>query len=154
MNHDIDDVPHFEDPLREHEWQLQEHAMRRERLHLDPTGDDARTQRYRLLARALRTASPDALPADFAQRMSALVSAPAQRRVPAMRFENTLTAVLAGVLVLAAMVVTIIYGAAWWPSFKVLLPAPAATQWSLALLGCMGLSWLLGAWSRLAGSAD
>ncbi|MEO8748722.1 MAG: hypothetical protein ABI379_13885 [Rhodanobacter sp.] len=150
MNHDIDDVPHFEDPLREHEWQRQEHAMRRERLQLDPAGDDARSRRYRLLARALRTAPPEALPADFARQMSALVSAPARRQVPAMRFENMLASVLAGMLVLAAVVVTLIYGAAWWPSFKVLLPAPAATQWLFALLACLAFNALLGAWSRLA----
>lgn len=154
MNHETDDIPRFEDPLREREWLLQEQAMRRERLHLDPAGDDARSQRYRLLARTLRTALPEALPTDFAQQMSALVSAPGQRRAPAMRFENVLTTTLAGVLLLAAVAVTIIYGAAWLPSFETLLPAPAATQWLLALLGCLGLSWLMGAWSRLAGSAD
>ena len=153
-NHETDDVPRFEDPLSEREWLRQEHAMRRERLHLDPAGDDARSRRYRLLARALRTPPPEALPADFAQRMSALVSAPAQGRTPAMRLENVLTATLASVLVLAAVAATIIYGAAWWPSFQALLPAPAAMQWWLALLGCLSLSWLVGTWSRLAGPAD
>lgn len=154
MNHETDDIPRFDDPRLEREWLLQEHAMRRERLHLDPAGDDARSQRYRTLARALRTASPHALPEDFAQQMSALVSAPAPRQVPAMRFENVLATVLGGVLVLAAVVATIIYGAAWWPQFKTLLPTPAATQWWLTLLGCVGLSWLLGAWPRRARSAE
>jgi len=35
-DHETDDVPRFEDPLSEREWLRQEHAMRRERLHLDP----------------------------------------------------------------------------------------------------------------------
>lgn len=153
MNHDIDDAPRFEDPLREREWQLQEHAMRRERLQLDPAGDDTRSQRYRLLARALRAASPDALPADFAHQMSVLASAQSPRQVPTARLENTLATVLAGVLVLAAVIVAILYGATWLPPFEALLPTPAAAQWWLALLGCVGLSWLLGAASRVARSA-
>ena len=153
MNHETNDIPRFEDPLREREWLLQEHAMRREQLHLDPAGDDARSQRYRLLARALRTAPAPELPPDFAQRMSALVSTPAPRRAPAMRFESVLTTTLAGLLLLTAVAVTIIYGAAWWPSFQALLPAPAAAQWWLALLACLGISWLVGAWSRRAESA-
>lgn len=70
--------------------------------------------------------------------------------VPAMRFETVLTTALAAALLLAAAAVTMIYGAAWWPSFQALLPAPAAVQWWLALLGCRSLSWLPGAWSRLA----
>lgn len=150
MNHDIDDVPRFEDPLREHEWQQQEQAMRRERLHLDPAGDDARSGRYRLLARALRAASPDALPSDFAHQMNILASTQSRRQVPTVLLENALATVLGGVLVLAAVIVAILYGATWWPPFEALLPAPAAAQWWLALLGCVGLSWLLGAASRLA----
>ena len=153
MNHETDDIPRFDDPRLEREWLLQEHAMRRERLHLDPAGDDARSQRYRALARALRTASPHDLPADFARQMGALVWA-AARPMPAMRFENMLARVLGGVLLLAALVATFFYGAAWWPQFRALLPTPPAAQWWLALLGCVALSWLLGAWSRRAGSAD
>lgn len=154
MNHETDDIPRFDDPLREREWLLQEQAMRRERLHLDPAGDDARSRRYRLLARALRAAPPEALPADFAQRMGALVSAPVPRRVPVARLESVLAAALTGALLLAAVVVTLIYGAAWLPSFRALLPAPATTQWLLALLACLGLSWLMGMWLRWAEPAD
>lgn len=154
MNHETDEIPRFDDPAREREWLAQENALRRERLHLDPAGDDARSQRYRLLARALRTAPPDCLPADFARQVSALVATPAHEAPPAMTLERVLTITLAGMLVLAAGTVTVIYGAAWWPSFEVLLPTPAASQWLLALAGCLGLSWLLGAWPRLAGSAD
>ncbi len=148
MNDETDDIPCFDDPAREREWLAQESAMRRERLHLDPAGDDAHSQRYRLMARALRTTPSDALPADFAQQMSALVSTAGHRRVPALKLERVLTTMLAGVLLLAAVTVTVLYGATWWPSFEVLIPAPAAAQWLLALVGCLGLNWLLGAWSQ------
>lgn len=154
MNHETDDIPRFEDPAHEREWLRQEHAMRRERLHLDPASDDARSQRYRLLARVLRTGPAQALPADFAQRVSALAGVRAQTVAPSMRLESMLATALAGVLLLAAVVVTIIYGATWWPSFKAVLPAPAATQWWLALLGCVCLSWVLGTWARLAQRVD
>lgn len=150
MNHETDDIPRFENPIHEREWLAQENAMRRERLHLDPAGDDPRSQRYRLLARALRTAQPADLPEDFAQQMSARVAKAAHARTPTMALENVLTTTLTSVFLLAAVTVTVIYGAAWWPSFETLLPAPAATQWLLALVGCLGMSWLLGAGSRLA----
>lgn len=151
MNHETDDhIPAFDDPAREREWLAQESAMRRERLQLDPAGDDARSRRYRLLARALRTAPTDALPVDFAQQVSALVASPAHRRAPAMTLEQVLTTTLVCVLLLAGVIVTLIYGATWLPAFDALLPAAATAQWLLALAGCLGLSWLLGSWPRLA----
>ena len=148
MNHDNDPIPCFDDRAEEREWLAQERAKRRERLHPDAAGDDARSQRYRLLARSLRQASPDGLPADFAEHMASIVSTSAQARVPAMTLERTLTNVLAGVLVLVASAVIVIYGVEWLPSFKLLLPTPATAQWLLALLGCVGLNGILGAWSR------
>lgn len=154
MNHETDHIPRFENPIHEREWLAQENAMRRERLHLDPAGDDALSQRYRLLARALRTAQSAELPEDFAQQMSARVAESAHGKTPTMALENVLTTTLASVFLLAAVTVTVIYGAAWWPSFAALLPAPATAQWLLALVGCLGLSWLLGAGALLAGPAD
>jgi hypothetical protein len=145
MNHKNDDIAPFENPLHEREWQTQESAARRERLHLDPAGDDAKSRRYRLLARALRTPPADDLPEDFAQRMSAQV----RQRTPALAFERVLTITLAVVFLLAAAVVTLVYGASWWPSFKVLLPPAAAAQWWMALGGCLALSWALGACTSL-----
>ena len=56
MNHEIDDIPRFNDPILEREWLAQENAVRRERLHLGSSGDNARSQHYRLLARVLLTA--------------------------------------------------------------------------------------------------
>lgn len=148
MNQHIDDdIPPFDDAASEREWLAQESAMRRERLHLDPAGDDARGRRYRLLARTLRQPLHDTLPADFAARVAARVGeAPAT----ALRFEFVLMSALAVALVVAAGVVTATYGSNWLPSFSAILPAPQgpASRWLLALAGCLGVSWLLGQWQR------
>lgn len=158
IQHIDDHIPPFDDAAHEREWLAQERAMRRERLQLDPAGDDARSRRYRLLARALREPLPDALPADFAQQLAARVAAaPARRTTSGARFEATLTLALATVLAVAAGVVVAIYGGAWLPSFAALLPTPhaPATRWLLALAGCLGASWLLGQWQQYAqGKAD
>lgn len=147
MKQPIDDgISPFDDASHEREWLIQERAMRRERLHLDAAGDDARTRRYRLLARALRQPPPDSLPADFAQRVAARVTA-----APAtFRFESLLMTSLAIALGVAALVVIGIYGSQWLPSFSAMLPAPRgpAGGWLLAFAGCVGASWLLGQWQR------
>ncbi len=146
MNQHIDDdIPPFDDAASEREWLVQESAMRRERLHLDPAGDDARSRRYRLLARALREPLPDGLPADFAQQLAARVAVSPKA---APRIEVVLMIALVVTLVIAAAGVTVIYGSAWLPSFSAILPAPQApaSRWLLALAGCLGVSWLLGQW--------
>jgi len=147
MKQPIDDgISPFDDASHEREWLMQERAMRRERLHLDAAGDDARTRRYRLLARALRQPPPDGLPADFAQRVAARVTA-----APAtFRFESLLMTSLAIALGVAALVVIGVYGSQWLPSFSAMLPAPRdpAGGWLLAFAGCVGASWLLGQWQR------
>ena len=155
MNHPSDDnIPPFDDTASEREWLVQERAMRRERLQLDSINDDARTRRYRLLARALREPLPDALPVDFAQRLAERVTAsPAARRViSGTRFEFALLLALATVLAVAAGVVVAMYGNTWLPSFMTILPTPhaPAARWLLALAGCLGTSWLLGQWQRHA----
>lgn len=147
MNQHIDDdIPPFDDADHEREWLAQERAMRRERLHLDSAGDDARTQRYRLLARALRQPLQDSLPADFAQH----VAARATGLPAAARFEGVLMTTLAVTLVVAAIIVTAVYGSEWLPSFSAILPAPhgPASGWLLAFASCMGASWLLGQWQQ------
>jgi hypothetical protein len=154
MTQHIDDtIPPFDDAAREREWLAQERAMRRERLQLDPAGDDARSQRYRLLARALREPLPDALPADFAQRLVARVAAsPDRRAASGTRFEFALMLALATALAAAAGAVVAVYGSTWLPSFVALMPTPhaPAIRWLLALGGCLGASWLLGRWPRYA----
>lgn len=152
MNQHTDDpIPAFDDDAHEREWLAQERAMRRERLQLDPAGDDARGRRYRLLARALREPLPETLPADFAQQLAARVAAaPARRPVTGGSFESALTLALAIVLAIATVTVVAMYGRAWLPSFVTLLPTPhaPATRWLLALAGCLGASWLLGRWQQ------
>lgn len=149
MNHETDHIPSFEAPAQEREWLAQESAMRRERLHLDLAGDDARSQQYRLLARTLRVAPTDGLPADFAQRVSAKIG----QALPALVLERTLAIALASVMLLAAAVVTVAFGAAWWPSFKELMLPAATAQWWLALSGCVALTWMLGACTSLEKSS-
>ena len=150
-NNDI--PPPFDDASHEREWQAQESAMRRERLQLDPAGDDARGRHYRLLARTLREPLPYALPTDFAQQLAKRVAvAPARQAAPGMRFEFALMLALAIVLALVAGAAVAMYGGAWLPSFITLLPTPhaPATRWLLTLAGCLGASWLLGQWQRHA----
>lgn len=148
MNRKNRDIPNFDAPAREREWQAQEAAMQHERLRLNPGHDDPRTLGYRLLTRALKVEPPGGLPGDFAQRMGALAAE--SKHAPAATLESTLTISLASALVLSAIAATVGYGATWWPAFAALLPAPSIMQWLLALIGCLGLTWLVGAGSRLA----
>jgi hypothetical protein len=153
IQHIDDHIPPFDEAAQEREWLAQERAMRRERLRLDPAGDDARGRRYRLLARALREPLPDALPADFAQQLARRVAAvPTRRAASGTAFEFALTLALATALAVATGVVVAMYGSAWLPYITTVLPAPhaPATRWLLALAGCLGASWLLGLWQRHA----
>jgi hypothetical protein len=160
MNHQIDmnpnsddNIPPFDDAICEREWLAQEQAMRRERLHLDTASDDARMQRYRMLARALRKPQQESLPADFAQRVAArAASLPARKAASVTRFEFLLMSALAIALVTAAVVVTVVYGSTWLPSIGSALPEPdpSAIRWLLAFAGCLGLSWLLAQWQPYA----
>jgi len=148
MNHDI---PPFDNPAHEREWQAQERALQAERLGLDPSNGDERVRRYRVLARALREPMPPALPEDFAQRMAARVAAaPARGMTGDSRSEFMLVGALVLVLIVAAGMVTADYGSAWLPAFRKLLPAVGSpgANWMLALGACLGASWLLGLWQK------
>jgi len=57
----------FDATSQEREWQLQERALREERLGVDFRNDDTLVLRYRLLTRALREFPSDLLPAEFAR---------------------------------------------------------------------------------------
>ncbi|MBD8874163.1 hypothetical protein [Rhodanobacter sp. DHB23] len=148
MNHDI---PPFNNPAQEREWQAQERALHAERLGLDPSNGDERVRRYRMLARALREPVPSALPDDFARQMAARVAAaPARGGADDSRIEFVLMGALVAALAVAAGVVVADYGSAWLPAFRQLLPASGApaTSWILALGSCLGVSWLLGLWQK------
>jgi hypothetical protein len=147
MNHS---VPSFDD-AHEGEWQAQEHALQAERLGLDPAGDDARVRRYRVLARTLRQPLPETLPADFAQRVAARAATlPAMSASAGSRFESILLILLAGIFVVAAGVVLARDEQTWLPAIRATLPAadPQGLRWPLAVVGCLGLSWLLSQWQR------
>ena len=150
MNRKHHATARIDDPASQREWQAQEAALRHERLHLNPEHDDPRTLGYRLLARALKTEPPGALPDDFAPRVAALTAQAAQaKRASATSLETILIIALASALLLSAAAAAAKYGASWWPAFAAWLPAPAIAQWLVALVGCVGLTWLVGAGSRL-----
>lgn len=146
--HTSDHVPPFADAAHEREWLAQERALQRERLQLDPTGDDARSRSYRLLARVLHEPSGATLPADFAQQVAGRAAAALPTTARESRFEFVLMLALGLVLIIAAGAVIATQGSAWLPAFRAVLPAsPApANGWLLALAGCLGASWLLGQW--------
>ncbi|MEP6897215.1 MAG: hypothetical protein ABI870_01680 [Rhodanobacter sp.] len=151
MIHDInDDIHPFDDPAREREWLAQENAMRRQRLQLDPCSDDARTQRYRLLAHVLRQPSSECLPADFARRVAAQIGA---TRQPSLNtpFELGLIISLYIALLVALVVVLVPDSGQWWRSLVALpLPAMSSLRLLFALAGCIAVTWLLGQWQTSA----
>lgn len=125
------------------EWNVQERALRAERLGLAAAGDDDRLHEYRQVARALRSPLPDPLPADFAEHVA--------RRAGASRvsmrdgFERT-----AGMVLMLLLLATGAgYGAAssgaWWQALVAWIPPHAlASPWLPGLAACTGLTALLG----------
>jgi hypothetical protein len=137
----------FEDAAQERDWLAQERALRRERLALGPAGDSERDRHYRLVARALRVPPSGELPADFAVRVAARVTA-----APAMSFENMLMVLLVGALAGAASYTLAAEGDAWARSFRAILMAWDApiSPWLLVLASCVGATWLLERWQQRA----
>lgn len=127
----------------EREWQLQERALREERLGLPSAGEDARLLRYRQLSRALRQLSDDALPADFAGQVVRRIRAEASERD--RRFERGLIAAAVAAFGLALGVVIAVFGGAW---LQALVPyaRTLANPWLFALLACVGVSRLFEGW--------
>lgn len=127
----------------EHEWQLQERALREQRSGV-ACADDPLLAQYRQVARALQqpTAAP---PPDFAHAVAAsLATTPGS---PDGRLELLLLRALSGLLGLSAIAAAALYGGQWLPAFAALLPATAsgtAFNWALALGACLGLSWAFG----------
>ena len=155
MIHGMKDTPNdriepFDDPAHEREWLAQESAMRRERLQLDPRNDDARTQRYRMLARSLRQPPEDGLPADFAQQMARQLGPVRARRFDAP-FESSLIIVLCLVMLTGSMVFLAPYSAQWWHSLVTLSRSGTSSMsMLLAFAACIALTGLVGRWSSSA----
>lgn len=132
------------DRFDEHEWRLQERALREERLHADE-GGDADIAPYRRIVRALREPMPDALPSDFARAVAAQAA-----RLPA-RGDSALERWLMRALV-AAFVASALYfvasdGGEWLRASLSLLPAAdagALRNWGLALGACVAMTWAFG----------
>lgn len=145
MNQHFDDIPPFDDEAQEREWLRQETALRRERLNLDPAGDDERARHYRLLARALHESPPNGLPPDFAMRVAARAAAP-----HSAGFEFVLMIALVVALVVAAGAAIATYGGEWAPSLTAIAAArnTQAGVWLMALASCLGASWLMERWQR------
>lgn len=149
--HDEDHVAVFDDGELEREWLVQESAMRRERLHIDTASDDARSQRYRLIARSLSQPMTVSLPEDFARQLAVRAGAVPSSATPSgASLESRLMVALTSTFVLAVVAIIAIYGSTWLPSFTALVPNPQApaTRWLVALAGCLGMSWLLGRWPQ------
>jgi anti-sigma factor RsiW len=131
--------PH--DDAIEREWVLQEQALRAERLGLDPRGD-AKLQRYRAVAHALRQPLDENLPSDFATQMAAQVR---QRRTTDMRFELWLSGVLVGVLGAAMLSLLIVFGHAWLElGHTAMITHGLSSPWLFALMACVVLPAVLG----------
>ena len=135
-----DDLFPFDDAGHEREWLAQEEAIRRERLHLDATGNDIRDRHYRLLARALRESSQDGLPPDFATRVAIRANAAV---ASSARFELALLIILLVIMVVIAGTIMMIHGGEWISLLGTVLTAPNANSWLVAFAICLGASWVV-----------
>lgn len=125
---------------RDNEWLAQERALHDERAGVTTTNDPL-VARYRVIAHALRQPLPDALPADFAQKLAAQV----QHAPLDAGMEQVLMRALMTLLALSGAVVATLYGQSWWPAIAALLPLSSgvAINWAAALAACVGVSWLV-----------
>lgn len=127
------------DERREREWALQERAFDAERRG-EPADGEARLQRYRAVARALREPIVPALPMDFARVVARRARVDAEL---SGRFELRFAVAMLALLGLAGLFwLTQDGGAA-------LAAVPAVTnEWVLALAACIGVSYAVNGWGR------
>ena len=125
----------------EHEWQLQERALREE--HDGPSADTRALAAYRQVARALRQPPAGGLPADFAAQVAAFAEGRAAR--PEARLEQWLTHALLALLAGSGVAAFALFGGqAWVAGMLALLPPSLLANglpWALALGACLALSW-------------
>jgi hypothetical protein len=138
------------DPDRDsREWLAQERALQLERQGAAPAHDEPQAARYRPVVRALRAPLADGLSADFAQRVAMLAERAAIARADLdLRLERNLMRGLVAAFVLVALAAFALYGPATWQAVAALVPGPRAgstSNWLVPALGCMALTWALGA---------
>ena len=133
----------FETERLEREWDAQERALRAERAGTAVTSDAAVAQ-YRLVARALRTPSLEALPNEFAAQTAA--RAAREARLANESVEVWLGRGLVVLLLLAGAIALRVYGSESLFGLSFSVPERAAfgiqsvLSWSLAIAACVGLS--------------
>lgn len=133
----------FDDEREQREWEAQERALRAERAGTGADGVPAVAQ-YRLVARALRTPSIDALPPDFAAQTAARAE-----RIASEHVEVWLERALVALLLLAGVAALLFYSDEPLVSFSFSLPEraepgiQAVLSWSVAIAACVGLSAML-----------
>jgi hypothetical protein len=130
----------FDDEREQSEWEAQERAVRVERTNANASSDAAVAQ-YRLVARALRAPSLDALPRDFAAQTAARAE-----RIASEHVEVWLERALVALLLLVGVAALLFYREEPLVSFSFSLPERAepaiqsVLSWSLAIAACVGLS--------------
>ena len=142
MNHD----PRFPLPDDDaHEWSAQERALAEERAGLAPEQGEPQLRSYRLVAHALAQPLDAQLPPDFARRVARQAAKAA--RPADTRLERDLLVLLAAAMALAALAVTVLYGAEWLPSLDLgAVGMVLGKPWVWALAACLGLSRLSRGW--------
>ena len=144
MNLPPEEPAPFDDAALEREWRAQEAALLRERLLLDPAGEQGRDRQYRRLARMLGEPLPEQLPPDFASRVAVRATAPVGR------FEYALLLGLMLALLLVAGVLVVNHAERWAEAFGALAPAADSSAGGrlVALGGCLAASWWVDLWTR------
>ena len=122
-------------PLDEHEWEVQERAMRAAHDQREPDSDPA-AESYRRVADALRSSPHGQPPADFASAMARHI---AQQNAG---IERVLFRGLFLTLAASSVIVTALYGGRWWQVLQG-VSGDGAPQWVLAGTGCIALSWMI-----------
>lgn len=130
----------------EREWQAQERALLNERIGADAAEDDALVARYRSIARALRQPPAGALPSNFAYEVARLAAMQPRPADIDSALEQWLVRALVGTMVLAAVIVTAIYGSDWLGATGALLGSNGigGGGWIAALVACFAMTFGFG----------